>query len=408
MKTNIKSYDNGIAIAKGFGIIFMVIGHCSAVPYHGGNSLWQTYISQYIYLFHMPLFFFLSGYFFKFSHIYNKKLFVKKKIDGLWKPYVKWGLFFVLIHNILHTFGLYSAFHGPEPTQYSLGGIFYNCAQILLLRGGDQLIGGFWFIPVLFRSAICAMLTLWAVGAALDLAVIYAKELQEKYPLLSKPLSLISLAAYGNRNVEIKDMKCHELRVALLSFGMLAIGAILLLSINRMPSVGHTFLASAIFMAGFITSRITIINHKIWKIGFVVIGTVLCACISVLYPTSFATGGFWGTLRTLTLGCIGTWTWVIISRAIAKRRGMISEFLIYVGKNTMIVLALHFSCFKIVNALKIYYYDLPNSQIGAFPIISDDPSGNGMVWFILYLIVGVVLPITIMRLYEKSRFSGKL
>ena len=168
-----KSYDGGIAIAKALGIIFVVIGHCVAVPYHGGDSVWQTYISQYIYLFHMPLFFFLSGYFFKFAYIDSKRIFVKKKIDGLWKPFVKWGLLFVLLHNAFCFFGLYGEFHGPAPTQYSCKQLLYNCAMMLTMRGGDQLIGGFWFIPVLFRSAICAMLALWIVRAAFDVVVVY-------------------------------------------------------------------------------------------------------------------------------------------------------------------------------------------------------------------------------------------
>jgi fucose 4-O-acetylase-like acetyltransferase len=42
-------------IMKGIGIVAMIVGHC-ILPYS---------LSHYIYAWHMPLFFFVSGYFYK-------------------------------------------------------------------------------------------------------------------------------------------------------------------------------------------------------------------------------------------------------------------------------------------------------------------------------------------------------
>lgn len=53
-----KKRNSQISIAKAFGIIFMVIGH---VFEKGSIGV------HFIYMFHMPLFFILSGYFFKKS-----------------------------------------------------------------------------------------------------------------------------------------------------------------------------------------------------------------------------------------------------------------------------------------------------------------------------------------------------
>lgn len=47
-----------VTIAKAIGIILMVVGHSGL----GGYPI------RFIYLFHMPLFFFLSGYCFKESY----------------------------------------------------------------------------------------------------------------------------------------------------------------------------------------------------------------------------------------------------------------------------------------------------------------------------------------------------
>lgn len=73
----------------------------------------------------------------------------------------------------------------------------------------------------------------------------------------------------------------------------------------------------------------------------------------------------------------------------------------------MIILALHFSCFKIINLMKIYYYNLSDVPYGSFPIIANDPSSNNLFWWTLYIIVGVFIPITIQWFYDKFKLSIK-
>lgn len=52
--TIVKKRNDTLSIVKAIGIILMVIGH-SGCP---------KYLNDYLYMFHMPLFFFCSGYFF--------------------------------------------------------------------------------------------------------------------------------------------------------------------------------------------------------------------------------------------------------------------------------------------------------------------------------------------------------
>ena len=63
-----------IDIAKGLGICLVVLGHLS--DYFGAN---MPRVYSFIYLFHVPLFFFLSGLFYKeydsFSVILKKEVF---------------------------------------------------------------------------------------------------------------------------------------------------------------------------------------------------------------------------------------------------------------------------------------------------------------------------------------------
>lgn len=69
---------------KGLAMILVVVGHsgCSAS------------IHQFIYLFHMGLFFYISGLFIKKGNSLSYfKTFVWKKLKGLYKPYVIWAVY---------------------------------------------------------------------------------------------------------------------------------------------------------------------------------------------------------------------------------------------------------------------------------------------------------------------------
>lgn len=70
-----------IDIAKAFGIYLVVLGHSlqQDMPIENG-------LRNYIYIFHMPLFFFISGYLFKLSNDF--KAYLQKNTYSLLVPYV--------------------------------------------------------------------------------------------------------------------------------------------------------------------------------------------------------------------------------------------------------------------------------------------------------------------------------
>lgn len=74
-----KERETYIDIAKGIGIILVVIGHL-----HGINHI----IHDFFYLFHMPLFFIISGYLYNHNNIIPLKTFIKHKIKRLIIPFL--------------------------------------------------------------------------------------------------------------------------------------------------------------------------------------------------------------------------------------------------------------------------------------------------------------------------------
>ena len=112
-----------IDIAKGIGIILVVIGHSHLMT---NQSLFNI-----IYSFHVPLFFLLAGIFFKVDMSFFQT--IRKKADSLLKPY-----FTTLI--ILGMY--YLIFKGNFSINYYLGILYGNGSTIVL----EPL----WFIPHLF------------------------------------------------------------------------------------------------------------------------------------------------------------------------------------------------------------------------------------------------------------------
>lgn len=74
MSTNKR--DTSIDIAKALGILLMILGHISGIPFYLRNSIFS---------FHMPLFFIFSGYFFKEQPIRD---IIRSGNRHLIKPYV--------------------------------------------------------------------------------------------------------------------------------------------------------------------------------------------------------------------------------------------------------------------------------------------------------------------------------
>ncbi len=81
-------------IAKGIGIILVVFAH-TLVPQIRANNVFAGFIWIFIYNFHMPLFFFLSGYMFErgLPHYNNKGRFILGKLKFLMIPYLTFSVF---------------------------------------------------------------------------------------------------------------------------------------------------------------------------------------------------------------------------------------------------------------------------------------------------------------------------
>ena len=150
----ISKRDASIDICKGIGIMLMVLGH-SGIPQGGFD---------FIYMFHMPLFFFVSGYCFNEKYLDTPIAFVKKKIKGLWLPYVKYSLLFLLLHNLFCYLHIYSSLYGYQGHGVDILSISQAknsvWSIVTSMYGTDQLLGGFWFLRELLLGSVIAFVAM--------------------------------------------------------------------------------------------------------------------------------------------------------------------------------------------------------------------------------------------------------
>ncbi len=116
-----------IDIAKAIAIFLVVLGHPRAVEDYGT-------VERFLYTFHMPLFFMMSGIFLKQKDQYGVrswKSFFKKNLLGLFVPYIIWAAIYMSFSYINVGKALYGSW--------------------IVLRN-TQSLSSLWFLPVLFMA----------------------------------------------------------------------------------------------------------------------------------------------------------------------------------------------------------------------------------------------------------------
>ncbi|OIK06278.1 hypothetical protein BIV60_27360 [Bacillus sp. MUM 116] len=176
-------------IGKGLGMLLVMLGHTN-IP---------SPIKTYIYTFHMPLFFFLSGYLFNFNKFPNIKTFVLKRTKTLILPYLcfsfvayLWFIFLFILrqvdydHNLmLPILGSFIATRKSFWTVHTGALWFMNCLLCTELL--------FYILSKVGRSKKSILIGLVFLSV---LGCLYNKLVDKPLPW-SIDISLISVGFYG-------------------------------------------------------------------------------------------------------------------------------------------------------------------------------------------------------------------
>lgn len=333
--------NNAVTIAKAIAIILMVMGH----------SKCPVIINNMLDLIRMPLFFIMSGYCFKDKYLANSVSYLKKRIKGIYLPYIKWSLFFLFIHNTLYTLNIYNnlfCIEGYTDHIYYLQEIAKKTIGIVIfMKSHDILLGGYWFLNSL----------LWG-----SLIFYFAKRMGGGKPTLC--------------------------------IGVLLLISILISSTKMIPeylplSSRNFIAASFIYMGNFLNNKaFTLYKYK--HTGFIIIPFVLLFLLSLFWHSAITTLTTLEIIPYFIVATIGSLSLFSLSHTI-NDNNIIGRFLTKTGGITFNILTWHMLSFKVVSYILILYYGLDIRRLAEFPVIIEYAQKG---WWVLYLIAGVFIPYT--------------
>jgi acyltransferase len=287
---------------KAIAIILVVIGHSPGIQGY-------SYIVKYIYSFHIPLFFLISGILFDAKMVENDlSPFLKKQARGLLIPYFAWGfLTYIPWYVIARHFGSYPDL---DPIKPLLGMLYGTGSGTWLIHNG-----ALWFLPCLFVTRVIFFATIKFV------------------PRSFLPIVLAFLMALGFVCVKLVPFPLPwGLDIGLIAIGFFGVGFLLkdrLLSF-RLPSATYligilSILALIHFIAVFNNARI-----------------------------SFAERAFGDILLFLGEASVGIAFWFVIAKMIPT-----SSIISLIGESTMMIFVLHAFVFNQITGFAVFILRLP-------------------------------------------------
>ena len=344
-----KERNVNIDIIKGIGIILMVGGHCG-MPF-----------SHFIYLFHMAVFFMASGYCFNAADSRNLQgvfSFVKRKVKGLWFPYVLWTSVFSLLHNTFVKIEIYSC------ELWSSKEIVKNIIKAFLLHGHTQLGSALWFIATLMQIAV-----------------------------------LYCCIDYGVRKVTVSK-KIHFLLQGVVSIILLAVGYRCALTDSIWGGGNRVLSYYCLFYLGAVVRELQKIvgteKYHYWKMAVAFLILVLCNQIGSI---ALDENRYENPIFLLVVSICG---WVLLYEVAQelKKKKLLADAIVCCGQNSMAIVVLHFLCFKIISLVGVVVYNQPREGIAAFPVLYDHGA-----WWIAYMLVGIIVPVMLSVMWK--RMKGK-
>ena len=346
MSTTTKTRDNSIDIIKAIAIIAVVIGHACNTDAFGGTV--PNFILKFVYIFHLPVFFYCSGY------IYKDRPIKKRLWSILRHQYVP---------TTLYTLGSFCLL--PIFTRLQLTGFYSNedikkrITDTLVYNPRGVLVGALWFMPFFTVAA----LIFWILN-------IISRKNRSLLLILTVILGIVGIV-YQYSPIT----KPYYLDYALRMQPVLALGLISkefkltdhIKKHARIVAPSSTILLLAVTYLYYAHGNRADNHHAITGIIYfpaILLGIAFCSSLAELISTS-----------------------------------RINKYVSYVGQHTFIIMAMHFQAFKLVDlVLSKLFKQTYDTTI--FPV-------SNPAWYArcLYTVVGLCIPLIVITVINKAKSS---
>jgi len=347
-----------VDVAKGLSILAVVLWHIRFSFDLGALFPLKTLLGG---LWHVPVFFAISGFFLKDEKLLCPRSFIMGKLKTLYL----WTLCFyipaVLLHNVFFDIGFYSSsvsYGGKEISIYSSIDFVKQILAVFLFAGREPIVGALWFSYVLLLSLFAYSVITWIckricknadiVGIRMFLCVFFAVVscvLSNKMGLtlnrFSNTLVVTAIICFGQYLFQKRNVQFDSVFVFAVS---------IVLSWQCAVLSGNVFL-----------------NNNSYHDFFHLFG----GCFCMLYVVCF------------------------ISKKIESF--YCGKVLAYIGKKSFYIMALHLVAFKLGAILL-------NVLGWSVNIDAELPSAKDSVVLVAYyLVVGTAMPLLFAFLWEKIR-----
>src|SRR5574344_2013400 len=302
-----------IDIAKGIGILLVVLCHANFAPASPGR------------FFHMPLFFFITGYLSSFDRPFT--YFLKKKIKSLYIPFLICECVFVVLHNPFYKLGIVAE-------TYTIKDIFTCIFHILLFANSELLLAPLWFATALFFANIICYL-LCKIPTQREYTNIILSFLLCCCGMLCTRLHLLTITS----SYDFKE----SINVILVAQFFCVLG-------HYFKKYGY---------------KLQIKSHTHYFLFILLLASCAYLFLAKLY---------WGlsvdmrinrysNIALFGLACAsGFYVTFILSKYLSRTK-LLGKIMTYIGKNSLAIFFLHIFCFKLVGLLQVHIFGFSNELL---------------------------------------------
>jgi acyltransferase len=288
-----------------------------------GHSGFPFFVQKWIWSYHMPLFFFISGYLFTLQKEQPFSTFWSKKTRSLLIPYLCFTVLVILV----------SIMQPGETRAQVLSGV--------LLRGwGDVAL---WFLPVLYLT---------------EMLFFFLRKISNKITLAA----LIIASSFIGLFLSLKIIHWpYKVEVVFISTFFFGSGYLLVSKINRY------------------LTQLKLVTALIAILVLLFVNIIFCYANYTKLDLAYNIIGNYG--YAVTAAFAGIFALLLVSTIIARYKGRLQDFLVYVGRNTLIILSVH----QVLKVLLKAMFDKMNKSGVIFTTLR-----HIIFWILLFLLVEII------------------
>ena len=346
-----------VDIAKGIAIIAVVLGHIGYL-YPAWKLLPLSTIL--VWLWHVPVFFLIGGFFLKEEKLQKPLSFVKGKFRSLYLLILYIYIPVLLLHNWFLQIGFYDTcieYYGKYVTEWGGQDFLRHVLEAILFAGREPLLGAMWFVYVLFMALCCLSIVSWTLRKCIKKDQVY-EDVRFAVLLLGAVLSCTMTKLY---DVTIPRFCNMIVAVWLIYLGMLLVQ-------KRKVEFNNKYIALI---------SVIIIYHAATILGGVNFAANVFSDVVSLTVNSVA---------SLYLICF-------ISKRIEE--SLVGKILSKVGEDSFYIMSLHFFGFKVFSLI------LLGTGMSVELAELCPHAGRNILLLLGYLFFGVVMPLVFIAVYRR-------